>query len=79
MPGARPFPAEAERLQSVHMAEVILTDDGVGIKDTYMEDSPWYSSLHKAKEILYMLCGKLDISGDVMSGTTVKFSFPIQQ
>ena len=24
MPGARPFPAEAERLQSVHMAEVIL-------------------------------------------------------
>lgn len=62
-----------------NMAEVILTDDGVGIKDTYMEDSPWYSSLHKAKEILYMLCGKLDISGDVMSGTTVKFSFPIQQ
>ena len=61
-----------------NMAEVILTDDGVGIKDTYMEDSPWYSSLHKAKEILYMLCGKLDISGDVMSGTTVKFSFPIQ-
>lgn len=62
-----------------NMAEVILTDDGVGIKGTYMEDSPWYSSLHKAKEILYMLCGKLDISGDVMSGTTVKFSFPIQQ
>ena len=62
-----------------NMAEVILTDNGVGIKDTYMEDSPWYSSLHKAKEILYMLCGKLDISGDVMSGTTVKFSFPIQQ
>lgn len=62
-----------------NMAEVILTDDGIGIKDTYMDDSPWYSSLHKAKEILYMLCGKLDISGDVMSGTTVKFSFPIQQ
>ena len=62
-----------------NMAEVILSDDGIGIKDTYLEDSPWYSSLHKAKEILYMLCGKLDISGDVMSGTTVKFSFPIQQ
>ena len=59
--------------------EVILKDDGVGIKENFMTDSPWYSSLHKAKEILYMLCGKLDISGDVMSGTTVKFSFPIQQ
>lgn len=59
--------------------EVILKDDGVGIKENFMTDSPWYSSLHKAKEILYMLCGKLDISGDVISGTTVKFSFPIQQ
>lgn len=59
--------------------EVILKDDGVGIKENFMADSPWYSSLHKAKEILFMLCGKLDISGDVISGTTVKFSFPIQQ
>lgn len=59
--------------------EVILKDDGVGIKENFMADSPWYSSLHKAKEILYMLCGRLDITGDVISGTTVKFSFPIQQ
>lgn len=59
--------------------EVILKDDGVGIKENFMADSPWYSSLHKAKEILYMLCGRLDISGDVISGTTVKFSFPIQK
>ena len=59
--------------------EVILKDDGIGIKENFMTDSPWYSSLHKAKEILYMLCGRLDISGDVISGTTVKFSFPIQQ
>ena len=59
--------------------EVILKDDGVGIKENFMTNSPWYSSLHKAKEILYMLCGRLDISGDVISGTTVKFSFPIQQ
>ena len=59
--------------------EVILKDDGVGIKENFMADSPWYSSLHKARDILYMLCGRLDISGDVISGTTVKFSFPIQQ
>ncbi len=59
--------------------EVILKDDGVGIKENFMADSPWYSSLHKAREILYMLCGRLDITGDVISGTTVKFGFPIQQ
>ena len=59
--------------------EVMLKDDGVGIKENFMTDSPWYSSLHKAKEILYMLCGRLDIYGDAIYGTTVKFSFPIQQ
>ena len=59
-----------------------ITSGVYEVNDVMIRDlvnSPWYSSLHKAKEILYMLCGKLDISGDVMSGTTVKFSFPIQQ
>ena len=64
---------------SQNVIEVLISDNGVGIDSDYLTKSPWYSSLHKAKEILYMLCGKLDISGDVMSGTTVKFSFPIQQ
>ncbi|MGN0367945.1 MAG: sensor histidine kinase [Wujia sp.] len=62
-----------------NIIEVIVTDDGVGIKDDYLTESPWYSSLHQAKEILYMLCGKFDVSGDLMHGTTVKFSFPIQK
>lgn len=62
-----------------NMIEVILSDDGKGKDEDYMANSPWYSSLHKAKEILYMLCGKLDISGTPTSGTTVNFSFPIQQ
>ena len=62
-----------------NIIEVVITDDGTGIGDDYMADSPWYSSLHKAQEIIYMLSGKLNISGDLMSGTTVKFSFPILQ
>ena len=62
-----------------NIIEVIITDDGTGIGDDYMANSPWYSSLHKAQEIIYMLSGKLNISGDLMSGTTVKFSFPILQ
>ena len=62
-----------------NIIEVVITDDGTGIGDDYMTDSPWYSSLHKAQEIIYMLSGKLNISGDLMSGTTVKFSFPILQ
>lgn len=59
--------------------EVVLSDDGVGNGDDYMTKSPWYSGLHKANEILYMLCGKLHITGNKPSGTTVNFSFPIQQ
>lgn len=62
-----------------NIIEVVITDDGTGIGDDYMENSPWYSSLHKAQEIIYMLSGKLNISGDLMSGTTIKFSFPILQ
>ncbi len=62
-----------------NIIEVIIEDDGSGIEDDYMTKSPWYSSLHKAQEIIYMLSGKLNVSGDSMSGTTVKFSFPILQ
>lgn len=61
-----------------NIMEVILQDDGVGIGEDFMNDAPWYSSLHKAKEIIYMLCGKMEIGGDIMSGTQVKFSFPTQ-
>lgn len=61
-----------------NVMEVILQDDGVGLGEDFLQDAPWYSSIHKAKEILYMLCGKLEMNGDLMSGTQVKFSFPTQ-
>ena len=58
--------------------DVTITDNGMGISDTYLVDSPWYSSLHRAHELIYLLEGKLDIKGDLMGGTTVRFSFPVQ-
>lgn len=57
--------------------EAIVNDNGVGINSDYLTDSPWYSNLHKAHEIIYLLDGTLNISGDVVSGTKATFSFPI--
>ena len=62
-----------------NIMDVVITDDGTGIGEDYLTNSPWYSSLHKAQEILYMLHGKLNISGDLMSGTSISFSIPILQ
>lgn len=58
--------------------EVYIHDDGVGIGADYLTQSPWYSSLHKAHQIIHLLNGRLDIKGDVISGTSVRFSFPVQ-
>ncbi len=55
-----------------------ICDNGTGISDNYLSTSPWYSSLHKAHEIIYLLDGTLNISGDITTGTTVRFDFPIQ-
>lgn len=54
-----------------------LLDNGTGISDNYLNTSPWYSSLHKAHEIIYLLGGTLNINGDITSGTCIRFSFPI--
>lgn len=53
-----------------------IKDNGIGISDSYMTENPWYSGLHKASEILFMIGGKLDIKGTRESGTTVRFSVP---
>ncbi len=58
--------------------ECEILDNGTGISDNYLSTSPWYSSLHKAHEIIYLLDGTLDISGDITTGTYVRFGFPIQ-
>lgn len=55
-----------------------ISDNGTGISDNYLSTSPWYSSLHKAHEIIYLLDGTLNISGDITAGTNVRFGFPIQ-
>ena len=62
---------------SPNIVDVTVTDNGVGISSGYMSEAPWYSSLHKAHEILYLLGGRLEITGDVMSGTKARFSFNI--
>ena len=58
--------------------ECKLSDNGIGISDNYLVTSPWYSSLHKAHEIIYLLGGSLSIIGDITQGTCIRFSYPIQ-
>ncbi len=63
--------------QTTNAIEVNIVDNGVGISPDYMTESPWYSSLHKAEEIIFLLGGHLTITGDLMTGTTVRFGFSI--
>lgn len=58
--------------------ECELSDNGIGISDNYLVTSPWYSSLHKAHEIIHLLGGSLSINGDITQGTSIRFSYPIQ-
>ena len=63
---------------SSNVLNASIYDNGVGIDGDYITTSPWYSNLHKAHEIIYLLNGDLDISKSDDKGTTVKFKFPIQ-
>lgn len=60
-----------------NVVNVKIKDNGIGINSEYMTLSPWYSSLHRANEIIYLLGGRLNITGEAMNGTEVTFSFPI--
>lgn len=62
---------------SNRLINVYINDNGVGIDSNYGVISPWYSGLHKINEIIYLLGGQLKIDGDIISGTNVRFSFPI--
>ncbi len=64
---------------SPHIIDVKIDDNGVGIKENYLNESPWYSGIHKAQEILYLLGGKLDISEGEEAGTHVAFSFSVRE
>lgn len=63
---------------SSNVVDTYITDNGVGIDSNYLNKSPWYSNLHKAHEIIYLLGGSLSISGDMLSGTKIRFNFPVQ-
>ena len=63
---------------SSNVVDALISDNGVGIDSNYMNQSPWYSNLHKAHEIVYLLGGTLNISGDLLSGTKIRFNFPVQ-
>lgn len=59
------------------MIDVYINDNGVGIPTDYLTASSWHSGLHRLHEIILLLGGKLQIDGDIISGTNVRFSFPV--
>ena len=61
--------ADEERL------EVNIRDNGIGIPEDHI--TPWYSGLHKAEGLIFLLGGDLQIKGTKGEGTAVHFSFPI--
>lgn len=64
---------------SSRLIDVYVNDNGVGIPEDYLDRSSWSSGLHMIHEIIYQLDGKLQIQGDLISGTNVRFSFPIKK
>ena len=59
------------------LIEVFLHDNGIGISEDYLSKTPWYSSLHKAEELVFLLSGRLNITGSRYSGTTVELLIPL--
>lgn len=62
---------------SSRMIDVYINDNGAGIPADHMTASSWHSGLHRLSEIIHLFDGKLQIDGDMVSGTNVRFSFPI--
>lgn len=57
---------------------VHINDNGIGIDENYSHTSPWNSGLHRIQELIYLLNGQLKIDGDIISGTDIRFSIPIE-
>jgi len=53
---------------------VTLSDNGIGISDEKLEKAYWYSGIHKADEIIFLLGGNVSINGS-SEGTTVEFQY----
>lgn len=63
---------------SRRLIDVYINDNGVGIPEDYLDRAGYNSGLHRLHEIIYQLDGKLQIQGDLISGTNIRFSFPIK-
>lgn len=57
---------------------VHINDNGIGIDENYSHTAPWNSGLHRIQEIIYLLNGQLKIEGDIISGTDIRFSIPVE-
>lgn len=55
-----------------------INDNGIGIDENYSHTAPWNSGLHRIQEIIYLLNGQLKIEGDIISGTDIRFSIPVE-
>lgn len=62
---------------SSRLIDVFINDNGVGIDSSYDNVAPWHSGINRIKEIIYLLNGQFKIDGDIISGTNVRFSFPL--
>ncbi len=63
---------------SNRLIDVAIHDNGIGIPEDYLDRAEWYSGLHLLHEIIYQLDGNLQIHGDLVAGTDVRFSFPVR-
>lgn len=50
-----------------------IYDNGIGLKDNYMNNKEWYSGLNRAKELIFMIGGEMSIDGS--KGTKISFKF----
>lgn len=57
---------------------VHINDNGIGIDENYSHTSPWNSGLHRIQELIYLLNGQLKIDGNIISGTDIRFSIPVE-
>ena len=68
---------------SSKLIDVYINDNGVGIDSNYSETSPWYSGLHKIREIVYLLGGTFKITNNSSddseepNGTNVRLTIPL--
>ena len=59
------------------MIDVYVNDNGVGIPEEYLAGDKKSGGLHKLYTFASLLQGKASVDGDIISGTNVRFSYPL--